>query len=183
MPSDIVYSNNYVNVNNFIIKQHNKQHIDISGLATRNPSDSLFVDIKDVDVNYIMNLVNFHAVSFSGFASGRAYVSGAFNNPQAIAKLYVDKFKFQGGRMGVLTANVNLNNNDQQIDINAIANDGPGSQTLINGYVSPKRNYIDLDIKALNTRVEFLESFCGSFMRNIDTYGQGMYVCLDHSIS
>ena len=172
MPSDIVYSNNYVNVNNFIIK-HNKQHIDISGLATRNPSDSLFVDIKDVDVNYIMNLVNFHAVSFSGFASGRAYVSGAFNNPQAIAKLYVDKFKFQGGRMGVLTANVNLNNNDQQIDINAIANDGPGSQTLINGYVSPKRNYIDLDIKALNTRVEFLESFCGSFMRNIDTYGQG----------
>ena len=171
-PSDIIYGTNNLTIDHFSI-EHNKQHLIVSGLATKNPSDSLFVDIKDVDVSYILNLVNFHSVSFSGLATGRAYISNLFDKPQSAAKLLVNKFKFQNGRMGVLTANVNYNNTAEQIDINAIANDGPGSQTLINGYVSPKHNYIDLDIKAQNSRVEFVESFCSSFMHNIDAYGNG----------
>lgn len=171
-PSDIIYSKNNLNVDHFAI-EHNKQHIIINGLASKSQSDSLLVDLKDVDVSYILNLVDFHAVSFSGLATGRAYIAGAFNAPQASAKLLVNEFEFQHGRMGVLTANVKLNNKEEQLDINAIANDGPGSQTLINGYVSPKRNTIDLGIKAQNTRLEFIESFCSSFMRDVNAYGNG----------
>ncbi|WP_311442537.1 translocation/assembly module TamB domain-containing protein [Hoylesella enoeca] len=171
-PADIIYSKNHLEINNFTIAHH-KQHIILSGLATQKNTDSLFVDLKDMDVNYILNLIDFHSVEFSGLATGRAYIAGAFSKPQAAARLTVDQFRFENGQMGILTANVDLNNRDEQIDINAIANDGPLSQTLINGYVSPKRDRIDLAIHARNTRAAFLESFCGSFMRNVNVFATG----------
>lgn len=39
--------------------EHNKQHIKIYGMATKDLSDSIVVDMQDVDVNYVLNLVNF----------------------------------------------------------------------------------------------------------------------------
>ena len=37
--------------------------------------------MKDVDVAYILNLVNFHSVDFTGRASGKAIVKSIFNDP------------------------------------------------------------------------------------------------------
>ena len=171
-PSDIVYSSNHLVVDHFSIN-HNKQHLIVSGMATKNSSDSLIIDLQDVDVNYITNLVNFHSVEFDGLATGRACVKSAFNKPEAYANLIVNRFTFEDGNMGVLNAQVNWNQDEKQIDIDAIADDSPHGKTIINGYVSPSKNYIDLSIQARNSRLEFLESFCGSFMKNVDVYGTG----------
>ena len=171
-PSDIIYSEKNLIVDYFAI-EHNDQHIIISGLANNNPNDSIVADLQDVDVNYILNLVNFHAVTFGGRASGKASVKSAFNNPDAKADLVVKNFVFQEGRMGTLYAKAEYNKEEQQIDIHAQAIDGNIGKTLINGYVSPARNYIDLKIDADNTRLEFLESFCGSFMDNVEARAVG----------
>ncbi len=48
--------------------------------------------LKDVDVEYILNLVNFHSVDFSGKASGKAIVKSIFNDPDAYAKLDIKDF-------------------------------------------------------------------------------------------
>ncbi len=55
-----------------------------------------------------------------------------------------------------------------------MADDGPEHQNkLIDGYVSPERDYIDLGIEAQGTNMKFLESFCGSFMNNIQAWCRG----------
>ncbi len=54
-----------------------------------------------------------------------------------------------------------------------MADEGQEHQTLINGYVSPKRNYIDLGIEAQGTSMKFMESFCGSFMDDIQARAKG----------
>lgn len=171
-PSTIQYSKDRLVIDHFAINHH-KQHIEIDGIATASHTDSLQADLKDVDVSYILNLVNFHSVEFSGQATGKAYISGVFSKPEAEAHLVVNHFKFEDGRLGVLTADARLNNTDRQIDIHGIANDGPGSMTQINGYVSPQKDDIDLNINARNTRAEFLESFCGSFMDNVKATATG----------
>ena len=171
-PADIHYSKDHVAIHNFTI-EHNRQHIIVSGNATKDAQDTVTVDLQDVDVSYILNLVNFHAVEFSGKATGYAYIAGAFDNPDASADLLVTNFKFEEGRMGVLSANVKLNKADEQLDIDAIAYDEDNARTVIKGYVSPKRNYIDLGIDAIHTRGEFLGSFCGSFMRDINLRADG----------
>lgn len=172
LPSDVVYSNNNIIFDNLAI-EHNNQHIRINGLATENETDSVMLDIKEVDVSYILDLVNFHSVEFSGLASGRACVRSAFGNPDAEAQLTVDKFHFQDGRMGTLQAGVTWNKTDKQIDIDAKATETESAYTVIKGYVSPERNYIDLGIAAHNTNIEFLESFCGSFMDNVSAHANG----------
>lgn len=171
-PSNIIYSKSNLQVNNFSI-QHNGQHISINGLASENAFDSLFVDLKDVDMSYLMELVNFHSVSFDGLATGTAYVSNVFSEPHAMADIVVRDFKFQNSAMGVLSAKVTLNNDERQIDINGIVNDGPGSQVFINGYVSPQRKDIDLAFNTQSTRLGLLNSFCGSFMNSDNLFGTG----------
>ena len=171
-PSEITYSKNHLEIDHFAVS-HNQQHIIIDGLATPNKEDSIVADLKDVDVAYILNLVNFHSVDFTGRASGKAIVKSIFNDPDAQAHLDVKEFTFENGPLGILHANVCYNKEQEQIDINAVADDGPEHQTLIDGYVSPKRNYIDLGIEARGTSMKFLENFCGSFMDNVEAWGNG----------
>lgn len=170
-PASIDYNAGDLTVNHFAI-EHNNQHVRISGKATRNESDSIEVDLRDVDVNYILSLVNFHAVVFDGYASGKAFIKSVFYEPEMYADLHIRQFMFQHGRMGELFASVKWDKEDKQIDIDAHADDA-GRQTLINGYVSLKNRFIDLGIEAKNTNIEFLGSFCSSFMDNIDAHANG----------
>ncbi len=180
-PATVIYSRERLQVDH-LEAACGDQHIRINGTTTRNTADSLIVDLNNVNVAYILDIVNFHSVEFSGYATGRAHVVHLFGQPDAGAQLRVDDFRFQEGRMGTLQARVAWNRLDEQIDIDAQAADtmlvgGVWPQprlTDIHGYVSPKRNYINLDMAAHNTRLEFMQSFCESFMSRADLTGNGM---------
>lgn len=167
-PSSIIYSKNKLQVNSFSVS-HDNQMLAINGTATKSENDSLLVTLNDIDVSYVLNLVNFHSVDFLGMASGEARIAGAFSEkPLLSADVIVKDFKFETGRMGTLYANVGYNQEEGNIEINAVAKDEDNRWTDINGYVSPKHNYIDLAIDAHRTRAEFMESFCGSFMDKVN---------------
>ncbi|MGN0281507.1 MAG: translocation/assembly module TamB domain-containing protein [Prevotella sp.] len=170
--SNILYQPKNIDVNQFKI-EHEQQHIIINGRASDNTCDSLRIDLQAVDVDYVLNLVNFHAVDFSGEASGQAYVVAPFGKFDAHANLTVEKFLFQDGRMGVLNARVDWNKEEKQIDIHAVADDGPTAQTYIDGYVSPSRNFIDLGFHADGTHIDFLHSFTKSFLSEVNGQAHG----------
>ena len=171
-PADIIYRKNELTVDmlNF---SHGDQHIIINGKATPQATDSIVADLKDVDVAYILNLVNFHSVDFAGKASGKAVVKSIFQTPEAYANLDVKDFVFENGPLGTLHAKAAYDNQEGQINIDATGEDGPEHLTVINGYVSPKRNYIDLGIEAHNTSLKFMENFCGSFLNNVEAWCKG----------
>ena len=170
--SNILYAPKNIAVNQFKI-EHGQQHIIINGKASDSSSDSLRIDLQAVDVDYVLNLVNFHAVEFSGEASGRAFVVAPFGDFAAHANLKVDNFLFQKGRMGILDAQVDWNKEEKQIDIHAVADDGPTAKTLIDGYVSPSRNHIDLGFHADGTHIDFLHSFTKSFLSEVNGQAHG----------
>ena len=91
--STVEYHKNHLTVDNFVVK-HGKQHVIINGMATPNREDSIVADLKDVDVAYILNLVNFHSVDFTGKATGKAVVKSIFQDPDAYAKLDIQDFTF-----------------------------------------------------------------------------------------
>ena len=171
-PSDIIYSTNNMLVNNFTI--HNgQQHIIIDGKATNDTKDSLTVDLNEVEVAYILDLVDFDAVEFSGEASGTAFIKAPFGSFMADANLTVGDFKFEKGRMGTLYAKAAWNKDHEQIDIDAVADDGPDAKTLIKGYVSPANNTIDLGITANGTYLDFMHNFTNSFLSSITGHANG----------
>ena len=171
-PSDILYSENNLLVDHFNV-HHQQQHITIDGRASKHAQDSLTVDLNEVEVSYILDLVNFDAVEFSGKATGKAVAKSLFGDFDAQATLDVNNFKFERGRMGTLHALVFWNNEKEQIDINAQANDGPDVFTDIYGFVSPKHNTIALNIDAHQTYVDFMHNFTHSFLSHITGHADG----------
>ena len=165
--SDIHYTPKHIDIREFTIA-HDRQHIIVNGTASASKNDSLNIDLNGIDVRYVLDLVNFHPVDFDGSASGKALIVAPFGDMSAHADLTVRDFLFERGRMGVLSANVNWNKQESQIDIDAIANDGDDARTIIKGYVSPKRDYIDLGIQADSTHIDFMHSFTESFISEID---------------
>lgn len=165
-PAAILYHENHLVVDHFAIKQ-GQQHILIDGIASKRPNDMLAIDLNEVEVGYILDLVNFHSVEFSGKATGKAYVSSLFSDFAANARLDVHDFKFERGRMGTLHANVQWNQEEKQIDIDATADDGEDAQTIIKGFVSPPHNTIDLGIYARGTHIDFMHNFTSSFLSSI----------------
>ena len=171
-PSDIYYSTDNLVIDHFTV--HNgQQHIIVDGKVTPHTTDSLSIDLNEVEVGYILNLVNFHAVEFSGEASGTATVKALFGNFMANADLTVDNFKFENGRMGVLYAKAIWNKEREQIDIDAVADDGPDAQTIIKGYVSPTHNTIDLGITAQGSYLDFMHNFTNTFLSSITGHANG----------
>ena len=171
-PSDILYSDKRLLVDEFDLHR-GKQHIIIDGIASEHPSDTLKVDLNEVEVDYILDLVNFHTVEFSGKATGIAKASSLFGRFAADADLRVDDFQFEHGRMGTLHAKADWNQEEEQIDIRAIADDGERVQTLINGYVSPVHNTIDLSIDAQGTYIDFMHSFTQTFLSHVTGHADG----------
>lgn len=198
-PARISYSANHLSVRNFLV-EHGLQHISIDGEATKNSKDSLVVSLQDVNVAYIMNLINFHSVEFGGFASGTAVAKGLFDKLDAYTDLDVHNFLFEDGHLGTLTVHGAWDNDLGQINVHGCCNDEdvvplsapvdayvPAAETFypgednntrdgrtdVDGYISIKRNYIDLDIKARNTRLEFMHTYCNSFMDNINAWASG----------
>lgn len=152
--------------------ENDNQHLYVNGIASRNQGDSLTAELKDIDVSYIMNLINFHSVEFGGMASGKAHATAVMGDMKADATLSVRDFRFEGGRLGTLDVKADYSHEEGQINLDGMAADST-SHLGIRGFVSPQRNSIDLGMALKDTRLEFMESFCGSFLEDIAMTGNG----------
>ena len=171
LPATITYADKNIHVDGFSIR-HQKQFLKIDGTASEDKQDSIRINMRDLDIDYILDLVNFDAVSFSGRVTGNGVLRGVMGNLEADAKLIVKGFEFEHGRMGNMDALVKWNTEKEQIDIQALAVDSR-ARTVIGGYVSPKRDYLELDFRAEGTRLDFAKSFTETFIDHIDGYAMG----------
>ncbi len=171
-PSEIEFHKNRLAVNGLSVK-HDRQEITIDGKNTTNPEDEIKVRLKDVNVAYILDLVNFHSVDFAGHASGEASLCSLFDNPSAKADISVKNFLFENGNLGTLYAKADWNLEEGDINIDAHAEEDGECKTVVGGFVSPKRNCIGLNIKAYGASLEFLNTYCDSFADNLDLRGWG----------
>ncbi len=178
----ITYTNGRLDISKLNIGNET-QHLYINGIASESTQDSITAELRNINVGYILDLVNFHSVEFDGAASGTLTVNSAFKELNSQAHLEVSDFLFQNGRMGTLYADANYSATSQQINISAVADDKEANaKTFINGYISPQHNNIDLNIKADSTRLEFMQDFCSSFMTDTDLHGNGeVRLCGDFS--
>ena len=172
-PSNILYTDGQLTFDHFNL-HHGENHLIIDGVASANTTDTLVVDMRNIDVAYVLNLVNFHSVEFGGYASGQAFVNEVFGDFGASADLTVNDFTFQDGPMGTLLANTYWNREEKRIDLHAVTQNEEQEQTHINGYISPTDKDIDLTITAQGTPIEFCQSFTKSFFSGLTghTFGE-----------
>ncbi len=138
---------------------HETSALTIDGRLAKETGDSIIADLKNIDVSYILNLVNFHAVEFSGHATGRATLSSSLKNPKVDAHLRVPDFHFNGAYLGDADIRGGWNNREKQIEFDAKMTEAEVGWTTVKGYVSPPRKCLDLHIGSLNTNLAFLRRY------------------------
>ncbi|MBR4275447.1 MAG: translocation/assembly module TamB domain-containing protein [Prevotella sp.] len=170
---NIHYEEDNVDIDNFKVEGASQQ-VTLDGTYTRHGTDSIIATLNDIDVSYILNLADFHSVDFGGYASGRIALSSITDGIKAGGHIDVTDFTFEQGRMGTLSVDATYSNDEGRINIQGICDDPSAyGRTLLSGYVVPSPGEIHLDIEAVNSRMEFMQTFCSSFMKNADLHGTG----------
>ncbi len=148
---------------------NDEQSIQFDGIISDNPSDSLLVSLHNLQVEYITDLVDFHAVRFKGKASGNATVSHIYDEPHLSANIIVNDMHLQEGRLGTGYIQAFWDKEISGIRVNGHIVDnyqGLDRTTNVSGFIAPSKNDINLRIDTYNTNAEFLEGFLSSTFRD-----------------
>lgn len=149
---------------------HDNQGLRIDGEISPNQSDSIVAQLQNIDIDYILDLVDFDAVSFGGQASGKLVFTQKAQEPQLHAHLLVPNFTFNDGMMGNAVINGEWHKSDNRILLNADMQlpNTPGYGTKVKGYVSLAEKALDLDIHTNHTRLQFLRRYIDDLFGNFD---------------
>ncbi len=168
-PAQVSIYKKSIACSNLRIDGQDDSYVIVDGIASSEAdNDSIVASLNNVQIEYILDAVNFRTVSLGGKASGMIVADGLLAaNPILHAKLTVDDLLFEGGSMGRATINGAWNNDRKAILLDAIMVQSPAeglavavpTGTELHGFISPSQNDMQLDITANHTNAEFLNGF------------------------
>ncbi|WP_299233776.1 translocation/assembly module TamB domain-containing protein [uncultured Bacteroides sp.] len=164
--SNISIDNDSIDISNFLF-EHGKQYVKINGRLGKKESDSCMVNLQNVNLLYIMDMIQFNAVKFEGNASGKIFASNVLNKPLLDARLKVNNFSLNEALLGEADIKGGFDNEKGRILLDADIRKSDGVFTGVKGYVSPKEKGLDLSINAGGTDMSFLQHFIKDIFTDI----------------
>lgn len=162
-------------VNNFLAG-HDNQFVKINGIASPLPSDSLTIDLSNVDLDYVFETLNIPNAMFGGIASGHITGNSILSsNPVASTSgLYVEGLKYNFSLLGNTMIRADFDAVKPAVNLHAIVSQPNGRQSFIDGYIKPTtEGYIDLDFKADKIAVGFMKPFMAAFASEVSGFASG----------
>ena len=168
----LTYTRQNLDIRAFSIR-HSDQKLNIFGKLSSNPKDSIYAQLQKIDVAYVMNLVDFHAVDFAGKASGTASISHDQRGNQLSADLYIPDFHLNDEFLGKLHLQGGFDFPNKQINLNGDIVEGDTARTKVKGYVNLHHKQLQLDINSKKTNLVFLNRYISDIFDNFQGRGTG----------
>lgn len=162
-PSTVSVDSGKVHIDNFRFS-HLKRHLLIDGTLSKQPTDTVRLNFKDINIGYIFDIVNLGGVSFSGEATGPAYASGVFATPSMSTDLFIRNMGLNEGLLGDAHIHGEWHPDTQGIYLDADIRERETAHTLVTGYIYPikPKSSLDLDIRANHTNLRFIHRYMSS---------------------
>lgn len=137
------------------------QMLAVNGKLSPHNNDSITANLENIDIQNVLDLVNFDAVAFGGRATGKAILTKSTGSPELHAQLHVPDFTFNNGPMGVADIEGFWNKKENKIQIDANMQLVPETDlgTKVKGYVSLAEKGLELNIQANRTNLKFLRRY------------------------
>lgn len=154
---------------------HANQQLTIDGEIAPHRNDSIVVHLQNMDIDYILDLAKFDAVSFGGQATGEAIFTQKGDYPQLNAQIQVPDFTFNQGKMGATRIIGSWNPRDNRILLDADMKlpEGKDHGTKVNGYVDLGKKELELNIQANHTNISFLQHYVDGIFGRFDGEATG----------
>ncbi len=143
---------------------HGSRHLTVNGTLSKNPEDTLLVNLQDINIGYVFDIANV-GVRFQGEATGPAYASGVLGKPVLYTDLHIRNLGLNDGLLGDAKIHGEWHHDVKGIKLDADIREGNVAHTYVNGYIYPikPQSSLDLHINAKNTNLKFIHYY----MRNI----------------
>lgn len=161
-PASIYVHDGQVRIDSFLVSQYDR-YLGIDGVASREASDSLVVNLKDINLQYVFSIINFHAVEFGGEATGRVFARQLLHEPELDTHLHVQNFTFNEGYMGNMNVYGKWDKERKGIYLRAQMDD-PAERHLthVEGTIIPGQGPgtgLDLNIRTQRINLYFLNKY------------------------
>ena len=161
-------------IHDFRFEYDGDQYLTIDGSIAHTPADTLQVRLNNLDLNYLLTLVQLKDISFGGNVSG--YVNAAdlyTDTPYLDARITAEDFNFCEGSMGDALVHAYWNQDSTRLEFTADVSESLQRITRVNGYADIADNELWLDIAADSTNASFLNGLLSSFMADIKGNASG----------
>lgn len=160
----------------------------IEGKASASPSDSLVATLNNLEIKYLLSIINWNVVRFAGRASGQAVMSNimAGGMPNIRADLSVADLSIQEGPLGDANISAHWDKDVDGISVTGRIIDlykvpdaltdrerNVTGITTLDGWISPAKNDICLNVNTHNTNAAFLHGFLRGVFKEINGYVTG----------
>ena len=160
----------------------------IEGKASASPSDSLVATLNNLEIKYLLSIINWNVVRFAGRASGQAVMSNvmAGGMPNIRADLSVADLSVQEGPLGDANISAHWDKDVDGISVTGRIIDlykvpdaltdrerNVTGITTLDGWISPAKNDICLNVNTHNTNAAFLHGFLRGVFKEINGYVTG----------
>lgn len=166
----------HIRIDKFTIDQ-GARHLILDGNVSDNETDTLTADLQDINLEYVFNIINFHAVEFCGRATGKAYATNLMKSPLIDAHLNVADFTFNNAFLGYMNLHGGWAKETNSIFLDAhIADPANHSTTHVDGDIrigAPPRGGLDLNIRTENIDLYFLNRYTDGIFTNLNGRASG----------
>lgn len=159
-------------IRNFTV-QNKQQYIMIDGIASKKPTDLVQVEMNDIDLGFIMGLLNLKPISINGKTTGTANLYGILKQPAFEANLFVKDALLNEAPVGNAYVYSGWDNTNNELLISGTFLEGNDTVALANGFYSLKNDSIDLIYDADKLNLGFLQRYLKTIVQDLDAKGTG----------
>lgn len=171
-PATVTLAPDSIEISNFLF-EHDNQYLSVDGRIGKTEADSCTVDMKNISLLYIMDMIQFNAVRFNGNISGKARLKQVLADPVLEARLDVGGFSLNDVLLGRGDITGWWDKEESAIRLLADIRRDSTSTTYVDGYISPKKKGLDLNIQAGGTPLGFLQPFVQNIFSGVNGEAYG----------
>ncbi len=159
-PANITIREGKIGIEHFRV-DHETQYLSMEGTISKDPADTLLVDLKQIELSYVFDVLNIPVLQFGGEATGKFYVNDLFNSRMLNTDLEVKNFSFNQVTLGRLNLFSEWDDAQKGILMLGSIYKNDSTWTDVNGYVFPvgPNAGLSLYFDANDINLAFLQPF------------------------
>ncbi|MCH5216546.1 MAG: translocation/assembly module TamB domain-containing protein [Muribaculaceae bacterium] len=152
-----------------------KQFVKIDGNISPDPDDQLFVNLHDINLDFVFETLEIPNVTFGGKGTGEFWASNLFGKIPTLAteRFYVEDLSYNGCVLGNTNIASRWNNETMGIELNAKIAQHNGENSYVDGSIFPSKDSLYLEFKVKHTPVEFLLPYMEAFTSYVSGTASG----------
>ena len=156
--SYITADNGRYSINDLLVS-HGNQYFGLEGDISPDSTDVVKLELKDIDLNGLLNLAGGKKPDISGIASGKVFSRGTTGRPIIYGDIAVGSLHLMGSEFDSTSISGKWNDISERIDLSAVIRDTIHGDTYAAGFYYPATDSIEFGFDAKHLDLRFLGSF------------------------